>query len=104
VVFIETPIFTQLVKAVLTDEAYGQFQRWLAANPDAGAVIKGGKGIRKVRWALPGGGKSGGIRVIYFWRSKESQVYLLYLFEKGERSDLTPAQVKQLAKHAEALK
>jgi hypothetical protein len=55
VVFIETPIFTQLVKAVLTDEAYGQFQRWLAANPDAGA-------------------------------------------------DLTPAQVKQLAKHAEALK
>lgn len=103
-VFIETPIFTQLVKAILTDEAYGEFQQWLAAHPDAGAVIKGGKGIRKVRWALPGGGKSGGIRVIYFWRSKESQTYLLYLFDKGERSNLTAAQVKQLAKYAGALK
>lgn len=103
-VFIETPVFTRLVKEALSDEDYGAFQQVLAVQPDAGDLIRGGGGIRKVRWALPGRGKSGGIRVIYYWRVRAGQIYLLFLFPKGERSDLTPAQVKQLAKHVKELK
>jgi hypothetical protein len=104
VVFIETPVFTRLVKEALSDDDYGAFQQSLAHQPDAGDLIRGGGGIRKVRWALPGRGKSGGIRVIYYWRVKADQIYLLFLFPKGERSDLTSAQVKQLAKHVRELK
>jgi hypothetical protein len=103
VIFIETPIFTKLVKATLEDANYAEFQQWLATHPDAGTLIKEGAGIRKVRWALPGGGKSGGIRVIYFWRMRDAQIFLLFLFEKGERSDLTRAQVQQLAKYVKEL-
>lgn len=103
-IFIETSIFTRLVTDSLTDEVYGDFQQWLAAHPDAGDLIRGGGGIRKVRWASEGRGKRGGIRVIYFWRVAESQVLMLYLFAKNERSNLTAAQVKQLAKHVRALK
>jgi hypothetical protein len=58
----------------------------------------------KVRWALPGGGKSGGIRVLYYWRANADQIYLLFLFGKGERSDLTPVQVRELAKYVKELK
>ena len=103
-VFIETPIFTQLVKEALSDEDYGTFQQSLADQPDAGDLIRGGGGIRKVRWGLRERGKSGGIRVIYYWRVRADQIYLLFLFPKGERSDLTPSQVKQLAKHVKELK
>lgn len=101
VVFIETPIFEGLVAATLTDEDYGALQQALADHPDSGALIRGGKGIRKVRWALPGGGKSGGIRVMYYWRVTEDQILLIYLFPKNERADLTPAQLKRLASYAE---
>ena len=98
-IFIETAIFTKRVEESLEDEDYGEFQSYLATYPDAGPVVKGGGGVRKVRWALPGRGKSGGVRVIYYWRSHEDRIYLLYLFEKGERSDLTASQRKELAKY-----
>lgn len=103
-VFIETPVFTRLVTAGLTDEDYGAFQEWLAGRPDVGTAIRGGGGIRKVRWALPGRGKSGGIRVIYFWRVNQAQILLLTLYAKNERTDLSDAQVRQLAKYVKALK
>ena len=73
-------------------------------EPQAGALIKGGAGIRKVRWALPGGGKSGGVRVIYFCRVSDSQIILLTLYAKNEQTNLTPDQVKSLAKYVRALK
>ena len=100
-VFIETPIFERLIMATLSDDDYGALQQALADRPDAGALIKGGKGVRKMRWALRGGGKSGGIRVMYYWRVREDQILLIYLFPKNERADLTPVQVKQLAKYVE---
>ena len=103
-IFIETPVFTRQVKESLSDEDYRLLQILLAIRPDAGDVIKSGGGIRKVRWTLPGRGKSGGVRVIYFWRSAAAQVYMLFLFQKSEHSDLTPDQVKQLAKYVKELK
>jgi hypothetical protein len=59
---------------VLTDEQYALLQGSLVAQPDSGDLIKGSGGMRKLRWALPGRGKSGGIRIIYFWRVTESQI------------------------------
>jgi hypothetical protein len=103
-VFIETPVFTRLVTTALSDRDYVAFQQKLADQPDAGQLIQGGTGIRKVRWVGPGIGKRAGFRVIYFWRKAHDQIYLLYLFAKNERADLTRAQVKQLAEAARALK
>ena len=103
-VFVETPIFTRQVVEVLTDELYGLLQASLVTRPDAGDLIKGGGGIRKLRWALPGRGKRGGVRVIYFWRVTESQIMMLTMYAKNEQANLTSTQVKQLAKLMEALK
>lgn len=63
---IETPIFTRRVKSFLSDEEYRELQNSLIAKPDAGKIIRGGGGIRKLRWAGSGRGKRGGVRVICF--------------------------------------
>lgn len=102
--FVETPIFTRLVAAELRDSEYGALQQAIADAPEAGRLIRGGAGIRKLRWAATGVGKSGGFRVIYFWRTAEDQVFLLYLFAKSERADLTRLQIKRLAEAARELK
>jgi hypothetical protein len=103
-VFIETPIFSKQVIEVLTDEQYGLLQASLVAKPNAGDLIKGSGGLRKLRWALPGRGKSGGVRIVYFWRVSESQILMLTMYAKNVQANLTPAQVKQLAKLVETLK
>ena len=60
--------------------------------------------IRKVRWALPGSGKSGGVRVIYYWRVSESQILMLTMYAKNVQANLTPAQTRELATHVKELK
>lgn len=65
--FLETSTFTKAVLRLLTDESYAELQIAIAERPDAGAVIARSGGLRKLRWSLPGGGKSGGVRVIYYW-------------------------------------
>jgi hypothetical protein len=103
-VFIETPIFSKQVIEVLTDEQYGLLQASLVAKPNAGDLIKGSGGLRKLRWALPGRGKSGGVRIVYFWRVSEYQIIMLTMYAKNVQANLTPAQLKQLAKLVETLK
>lgn len=95
---IETFTFTKQITALLTDEAYGEFQLRLAANPQLGALIKGGGGIRKVRVAVGSRGKSGGARVIYYWAVRRDVILLLYAYPKNVTTDLTPKQVAQLAR------
>ncbi len=68
ITFIESPLFTRQVPDYLSDEEYAAFQAFLAASPDAGDVVKGSGGVRKVRWKRQGAGKSGGVRVMYFTR------------------------------------
>ena len=97
-IFIETSIFTHQVQEYLTDDEYRDLQRVLAARPDAGALIIGSGGLRKMRWVKQGRGKRGGVRVIYYWAVAPEQILMLLMYPKGKRDDLTPIQIKMLKK------
>ena len=94
ILFVETSYFTTHVTEYLTDDEYRRFQWFLLENPHAGAVIGGTGGIRKVRWSMAGRGKRGGVRVIYYWRPEKSRIYLLTLYGKSVKDDLTLAERK----------
>jgi mRNA-degrading endonuclease RelE of RelBE toxin-antitoxin system len=70
-VIIETPIFTRIIKEIMSDDEYRELQEALVNRPNSGDLIKKSGGLRKVRWKLQGRGKSGGIRVIYYWMVSE---------------------------------
>jgi hypothetical protein len=97
-VIIETPIFTKRLSGILTDEEYRLLQMHLLNKPDAGKVIKGSGGLRKLRWSAKGHGKSGGVRIIYYWFVAQDTILLLFPFAKNERTDLTSEQLQQLRK------
>ncbi len=94
--FVETPIFTKVITGVVGDDDYRSLQVALMLRPEQGPVIRGTGGLRKVRWARPGTGKRGGLRVIYYWAPGERAFYMLYAYSKNEQGDLTPAQARQL--------
>jgi hypothetical protein len=94
--FIETPVFTKLITALLSDEEYSGLQMLLIENPERGDLIRGGGGIRKVRYGRQGTGKSGGIRVIYYWLSEDHQIYMLVAYPKSKKDDLTPDEIAVL--------
>jgi len=93
--FIETPIFTKQITDLLDDADYRQLQVTLAIQPNSGDVIRGGGGLRKIRWSAQGRGKRGGIRVIYY-KIEEDQIYMLFAYPKNKQEDLTSEQLKVL--------
>lgn len=93
---IETSVFTKQVLAALSDEEYRALQLHLIGRPDAGVLIPGSGGLRKVRWRLPGRGKRGGARVIYYWKAAAGQIFLLFLYPKNVRSDLSAPELRIL--------
>ncbi|HXB56277.1 MAG TPA: toxin [Vicinamibacteria bacterium] len=99
--FIEAPRFTQLLPDYLGDDDYGELQIHLANDPEAGEVIQGTGGFRKVRWADPrrGHGRRGGLRVIYYYFEQDMQIWFLTLYGKDEVVDLSPKE-KRLLKAA----
>ena len=94
-IFIETSIFTEAIRRLLPDEAYRHLQMALMVRPEAGDFIRGSGGLRKVRWKVVGGGKRGGLRVIYYW-DPPGTVYMLFAYRKSQQEDLTPAQLRLL--------
>ena len=94
--FIETPTFTRLLTALLTDDEYRALQNALVENPARGDVIPGGGGIRKLRHALPGAGKSGGVRAIYYWIRDDEQIYMLLIYPKSKKDNLTDRETALL--------
>ena len=95
--FVETHVFTAALRRHLDDERYRQLQIALILRPEQGPVIKGSGGLRKIGWATSGGGKRGGLRVIYYWAPDEQAFYLVYAYTKAEQGDSTPAQTRQLS-------
>ena len=95
-VIIETSVFTRQVRELLPDEEYRKLQAALVGTPTLGSVIRGSGGLRKVRWVLPGKGKRGGVRVIYYWAVVEEQLLMLLMYAKSEQDDLSPAQLRTL--------
>lgn len=95
-VIIETPIFTKQLLATLSDDEYRQLQQSLMGQPDAGKVIPGSGGLRKLRWSIEGRGKRGGVRVIYYWFTAHGVILFLFIYPKNVQDDLTPGQLRQL--------
>jgi hypothetical protein len=96
VVFLETPVFTRRIRELVDDEDYRRLQVRLLMDPEAGDLIAGSGGLRKVRMAVRGRGKRGGARVIYYWIGARSRIYMLLAYSKNERDDLSQEQVKAL--------
>ena len=95
--FVETPVFTKLVKELLPDDEYRALQIALLLRPEQGSLIKGSGGLRKVRWTRKGIGKRGGVRIIYYWKPDEQVFYMLFAYQKSAQEDLTAKQVRVLA-------
>lgn len=97
-VFIELPPFERRRQDYLDDEAYGELQRTLLANPLASDVIEGTGGLRKIRYrdSRRSKGKRGGLRVIYYWWLNGSQFWLFTVYDKDEVTDLTATEKKAL--------
>lgn len=93
--FIESPVYSSQIDDLLTPDEHRQLQIDLAADPEAGDLIRGSGGLRKLRWALPGSGKSGGIRVIYYLHHRNT-AYMVFAFRKNRQENLTPDQLKLL--------
>lgn len=99
---VETSIFTRQVTKLLSDDEYRLLQEALTLHPTMGAVIVGTGGARKVRWATPGSGKSGGVRVIYYFAAGKAILLMLTTYRKNEQDTLTDAQKEALRKVIQA--
>lgn len=85
----------------MSDDEYRELQEALVCRPELGDVIRDSGGLRKVRWKLEGRGKSGGVRVIYYWLTADDQIRMLYVYPKGKQENLTAAQLAALRKIVE---
>ena len=93
---IETPVYSNKVSGILTEEERDAFAANIAANPTAGSVVRGSGGVRKIRWAQKGRGKSGGARVIYFNRLANGEIWLLTIYAKGDSSTVPAHELKAI--------
>ena len=100
-IFVETPTFTRRILDLMDDDEYRELQSYLGEHPDLGKVIPGSGGMRKLRWAGSGGGKRGGLRLIYYWWIAKDRISMLFIYRKNEKDDLTPEQVKRLRRALE---
>jgi hypothetical protein len=96
-IFIETSTFTKLIDSYLTDDEYLGLQKFLLEHPNAGKIVRGSGGVRKIRWAMAGKGKSGGIRVIYYWKQRDDEIWLLTVYGKSEKETIPGHIFKKIA-------
>ena len=96
-VFIESPVFTEEIRKYLSDNEYKEFQTVLLIRPEAGKLIQGSGGLRKIRWKIKASGKRGGLRIIYYWDEPNDHLYLLFPYIKSKKEDLTHQEIKILS-------
>jgi len=101
---VETSVFARRAEKLLSPEEHAELLLYLAVNPEAGDEIPGTGGVRKVRFAAKGKGKSGGVRVIYYFLDEENPLYAILLYGKNEQVNLTPEQKKEVATLASTIK
>jgi mRNA-degrading endonuclease RelE of RelBE toxin-antitoxin system len=94
--FIETSGFSKIRENYFDDSQFNMLQLYLMDRPDAGNIIKGSGGIRKLRWGMQGQGKRGGVRVIYYWITKDNQILFLTAYAKSKASDLSQNAIKTI--------
>ena len=100
--FVELPGFSKARQSYLTDEEFAELQAYLLGTPDAGDVVPGSGGCRKMRWATEASGKRGGYRVIYFLRLNNGEVVLVTLYAKSVQDNIAPALLKKIKATYEA--
>jgi hypothetical protein len=98
-VFIETSTFTKLVGKYLSDDEYAGLQYFMLRHPERGVVIPRTGGVRKLRWRhqRKGKGKRGGLRVIYYFKKSEDEMWMLTLYSKGETENIPSHILKKIA-------
>ncbi len=99
--FIESPLFSSYLPEYLTDDEYAELQEYLCDHPAAGDVVRGSGGVRKVRWSRAGSGKSGGVRVCYYARSRAGQIWMLLIYAKSARDSIPGHVLKSLREEME---
>ena len=93
---VETKLFTKLVQEYLSDDDYGELQDALIQQPEAGDVIPGSGGVRKLRWKGSGRGKRGGLRVIYYLRSRQGQTWMLTMYAKNVAENISAKVLQKI--------
>lgn len=99
--FIETKLFSKLVQEYLGDEEYAALQHVLIENPEAGPVVAGSGGVRKLRWGAPGRGKRGGYRVIYYVRRANGVIWMLTMYPKNVADSIPGHMLRQIREEIE---
>jgi hypothetical protein len=94
---IETPTFSRLAADYWTEDERGAFAAFIASHPETGNVVPGSGGLRKVRWSRQGTGKRGGVRVIYYNRLANGEIWLLLIYAKSARENI-PAHILRAIK------
>jgi hypothetical protein len=94
--FIESSIFQRVLPSYLDDDEYSELQQFLMHHPEAGDVVSGSGGVRKMRWSRPGTGKRGGLRIIYFVRYRPNEFWMLTLYAKSKHENVPTHILKQL--------
>jgi len=101
---VETSAFARRAEKLLSVEEYEELVFFLALHPESGDEIPGTGGVRKVRFAAKGKGKSGGVRVVYYFFDDENPLYAIFLYGKNEQTDLTSEQMRLVASFAAMIK
>jgi len=96
-IFIETSVFTKLVYRYLSPDEYLALQNFLFKQPEFGQVVKGTGGVRKLRWAMSGKGKSGGVRIIYYLKKQVTEIWLLTIYAKNEQDSIPSHILRKIA-------
>ena len=99
--FIEATAFTKYVYKYLSEVEYIGLQSFLLQQPEAGKVVPGSGGVRKIRWGMSGRGKSGGVRVIYYFKRQDDEIWLLTIYSKSEEENIPAHVLRQIAKEIE---
>ena len=95
--FIEASNFTRLLPEYLSDDDYRLLQNFLMQKPDIGNIVRGAGGVRKIRWAASGHGKRGALRVVYYWKRSDHEIWMLTIYRKSDTATIPANLLKKIA-------